>query len=129
MNNSSSNTQDHISNSIDRENIKAFLLDVVGGAIDTLGTAIGWTLTEVIRHPKVMTCLHQELTTILGASPVVEGNDLAKLDYLDAVVKETLRLHQFGPLLIPQESMKGIVINNCYINKKSRIIINAWALG
>ncbi|GFS32395.1 hypothetical protein Acr_00g0022530 [Actinidia rufa] len=53
------------------------------GAIDTSSTAIDWTLTEIIRHPRVMKRLHQELTSILGASPMVEEKDLAKLEYLD----------------------------------------------
>ncbi|PSR95721.1 Cytochrome P450 CYP736A12 like [Actinidia chinensis var. chinensis] len=129
MNKSSNTTQDHVSNSMDRENIKAIVLDMVVGSIDTSSTAIEWTLTEIIRHPRVMKRLHQELTTILGASPMVEEKDLAKLEYLDMVVKETLRLHPVGPLLIPRESTEDIVINNYYIPKRSRIIVNAWALG
>ncbi|GFS32393.1 cytochrome P450, family 71, subfamily B, polypeptide 17 [Actinidia rufa] len=104
MNKSSNTTQDHVSNSMDRENIKAIVLDMVVGSIDTSSTAIEWTLTEIIRHPRVMKRLHQELTTILGASPMVEEKDLATLEYLDMVVKETLRLHPVGPLLIPRRN-------------------------
>ncbi|KAA8544863.1 hypothetical protein F0562_019742 [Nyssa sinensis] len=44
-------------------------------------------------------------------------------------LQESLRLHPVAPLLLPHESMEDIVIGEYYIPKKSRIIVNCWALG
>lgn len=114
---------------IDRTNIKAIILDMIGGAIDTSVATIEWVMSELLRHPRVMKTLQDELNNVVGINRKVEESDLAKLPYLNIVVKETLRLYPVGPLLVPRESQEDITINGYYIKKKSRILINAWAIG
>ncbi|XVE58757.1 hypothetical protein DITRI_Ditri04bG0194800 [Diplodiscus trichospermus] len=114
---------------IERSNIKAILLDMIGGSSDTTATSIIWTLSELLRHPRVMVHLQQELETIVGKNRMVEESDLPKLTYLDMVVKESLRLHPVGPLLLPRESMEDITINGYFIPKKSRVMVNIWSMA
>ncbi|XP_050256106.1 cytochrome P450 CYP736A12-like [Quercus robur] len=114
---------------IDRTNIKAIILDMISGAYDTSVAAIEWTFSELLRYPRVMKHVQEELECVVGMNRMVEETDLAKLPYLDTVVKESLRLHPVGPLLVPHESMEDIEVNGYYVPKKSRIIINFWAIG
>ncbi|KAE8683746.1 CYP736A12 protein [Hibiscus syriacus] len=114
---------------IGRENIRAILVDMVAASFDTTTTAIEWTLSELLRHPRVMTCLQQELETVIGRNRMVEEADLPKLTYLDMVVKESLRLHPVAPLLIPHESTEDITVTGYFIPKKSRIVVNTWSIG
>lgn len=129
LKNGSISMYDNFTYTFDRTNMKAILLDMVAGAIETSHAAIEWTLSELIRHPMVMKKLQQELKTIVGDHEMVDEIDLPNLEYLDMVVKESLRLHPVAPLLIPHESMEAIAINGYYIPKKARIIINAWSLA
>ncbi|KAL0424428.1 UNVERIFIED_CONTAM: cytochrome [Sesamum radiatum] len=112
-----------------RGHVKAVLLDLLIAGMDTSASTIEWTLSELIRHPQVVKKLQKELETVVGMDQMVEESHLHRLEYLDFVVKETLRLHPVGPLLIPHESMEDCVIDGFHIPKGSRTIVNVWAIG
>ncbi|KAJ4837211.1 hypothetical protein Tsubulata_040034 [Turnera subulata] len=114
---------------IDRANMKAIIIDMISGGFDTSATAIEWTFSELLRHPRVMESAQQELQKVVGMDRMVEEADLSKLPYLEMVIKESLRLHPVAPLSVPHESMEDITINGYHIPKKSRIIVNSWAIG
>ncbi|XP_050904723.1 cytochrome P450 CYP736A12 isoform X2 [Lathyrus oleraceus] len=114
---------------IGRTNIKAILLDLLMATIDTSSAAIGWTLSELVRHPRIMKILQNEILNEVGNKRMVEEKDLKKFNYLDMVVDESLRLHSVGPLLIPRESRESATVDGYFIKEKTRVIINAWAIG
>ncbi|KAF7819861.1 cytochrome P450 CYP736A12-like [Senna tora] len=99
------------------------------GTTETSNTVIEWALSELLRHPRVMLNLQNQLKTIVGLDKMVQESDLPKLDYLDMVVKETLRLHPVVPLLAPHEAMQDVEIQGYHIKKKTRVSINVWAIG
>ncbi|KAK7247481.1 hypothetical protein RIF29_42364 [Crotalaria pallida] len=113
---------------IERPNIKAILLDMLAGSMDTSATAIEWAFSELMKHPRVMKKLQMELETEVGLKRKVEESDLDKLEYLDMVIKESMRVHPVAPLLIPHQSMEDCIVGDFSIPKKSRVIINAWAI-
>ena len=98
-------------------------------AMDTSSTTVGWAIPELIKHPHVMKKMQDELEKVVGFDKKVEESDLDQLEYLDMVVKEIFRLHPPAPLLIPHESLEDCTINGFHIPKKSRIIVNGWAIG
>ncbi|XP_043717812.1 cytochrome P450 CYP736A12-like [Telopea speciosissima] len=113
---------------IDRASIKGIILDMILAAIDTSAVTIEWAFSELLKNPKVMESLKEELKNNVGIDQLVEEEDLVKLVYLDMVVKEAMRIHPIAPLLAPHESLEDITINGYHIPKKSRVIINAWAI-
>ena len=123
------NPHDENSCKIDRIVIKAIIIDMIMATYDTSAISIEWTISELLRHPRVMKLVQDELERVIGMNRMVEETDLANLTYLSMVIKESFRLHPVAPLLVPRESMEDIEINGYYIPKKSRVIINSWAIG
>ncbi|KAK1391100.1 3,9-dihydroxypterocarpan 6A-monooxygenase [Heracleum sosnowskyi] len=77
--------------SIDK--IKAIVLDMFTAGTDTSASVIEWALAELINHPIIMEKARREIDTVVGKSRLVEESDIVNLPYLQAIVKETLRLH------------------------------------
>ncbi|XP_057978191.1 cytochrome P450 CYP736A12-like [Malania oleifera] len=127
--NESQYSQDESLRIIDRTNIKAVLIDLLVGGTDSSSSTVEWAISELIRQPKLMRKLQDEIKSIVGKKEFVDEADLPRMAYLDNVVKETLRLHPVSPLLAPHESTEDITINGYFIPKKSRILVNAWAIG
>lgn len=113
---------------VDRTNIKAIVLDMIAGAFETSAIIIIWALSELLRHPRVIKKLQHELQTVIGTDNIVHDKDLGKLNYLEMVIKETFRLHPAGSLL-PREAIEDVRVGEYFVEKRTRIILNAWAMG
>ncbi|CAN6293996.1 unnamed protein product [Urochloa humidicola] len=112
-----------------RDNIKALLTNTFIGSVDTCSVTIVWAMAELIRKPYVLKKVQDEIRTMVGNKKRVEPNDLPKLKYLKTVVMETLRLHPAVPLLVPRETLRQIKISGYDIPAKTRLFVNAWAIG
>lgn len=114
---------------ITRTNIKGILLDMIAASYETTATVIEWTLSELLKNPRVTKKLQQELENVVGLNKMVEEKDLPKLHYLNMVVKESLRLHPVGPTLFPRKAKKDVIVDGYFIPKKSRILVNIWTIA
>jgi ferulate-5-hydroxylase len=81
-----------------------------------------------MKSPEDLKKVHQELMDVVGLNRTVHDSDLEKLIYLKCAMKETLRLHPPIPLLL-HETAKDTVLNGYRIPARSRVMINAWAIG
>ena len=96
--------------------------------IDTSAITIEWVLAELINHPNIMNKARQEIDSVIGETRLIQESDIAKLPYLQATIKETMRLHPAVPLL-PRESSKSCTINGYDIPENTRLFVNVWAIG
>nr|AFK79030.1 cytochrome P450 CYP736A53 [Bupleurum chinense] len=127
--NDSSKNHHELAKLLDRPSIKSIVIDIITASINTSSISIDWILTELMKHPTAMKKCQEELTSVVGLDRMVEEKDLPKLEYLYMVIKEGLRLYPIAPLLGPHEAKEDIMINGYHIHKKSRIIVNVWAIG
>ncbi|XP_078160766.1 cytochrome P450 71A26-like [Carex rostrata] len=111
------------------DQMKGLLADAFASGIDTTYITIDWAMSELIKNPKLMKKLQEEVRGIVKHGDMVRTEDVNQMSYLKAVVKETLRLHPSIPLLLPRESMDECEINGFTIPKGTKVLINAWAIA
>nr|XP_016436224.1 PREDICTED: 3,9-dihydroxypterocarpan 6A-monooxygenase-like [Nicotiana tabacum] len=96
---------------------------------DTTSVALQWALAELLNHPKAIKKLQQEIDRIVGVkNRLAEDLDIQNLPYLQAVVKETLRLHPSLPLVF-RKCREDCEINGYKILKDSRLVVNLYAVN
>ncbi|XP_039815230.1 cytochrome P450 71A1-like [Panicum virgatum] len=123
---------------LSRDNVKALLEDLFGAGTEATIIVLEWAMAELLRNKGVMEKLQREVrrqarSTGDGSSHgnMVGEHDLPGMEYLRAVIKETMRLHTPGPLLLPHKSMQATRIGGGRydIPGGTMVIVNAWAIG
>ncbi|KAL3834257.1 hypothetical protein ACJIZ3_008993 [Penstemon smallii] len=114
--------------SIDTDNIKGIILNILAGGTDSTTATLVWAMTGLLRHPIVMNKLQNEVREILGDKQDINDDDLAKMHYLKAVVKETLRYHTPVPILA-REAREDVEVMGYEVAAGTMVLINAWAIG
>ncbi|KAD4584620.1 hypothetical protein E3N88_22221 [Mikania micrantha] len=111
-----------------RENIKAFILNIFVAGTDNSALTPEWGLSELINHPNIMRKAVAEIDNVVGKDRLIQESDIPNLPYLQAIIKETLRLHPPVPL-IPRKSTEDRTVAGYHIQANTSIFINIWALG
>ncbi|XVE79929.1 hypothetical protein DITRI_Ditri14bG0096700 [Diplodiscus trichospermus] len=113
---------------ISAENVLYIVENINVAAIETTLWSMEWAIAELVNHPTVQHKIRQEISNVLKGKPVTESN-LQELPYLQATVKETLRLHTPIPLLVPHMNLEEAKLGGFTIPRESKVVVNAWWLA
>ncbi|KAM1494629.1 hypothetical protein EV2_029904 [Malus domestica] len=114
---------------INENNIYHVVDNINAAAIESTLLSIEWGIAELVNHPESQKKLREELDTVLGRGVQITEPDIQKLPYLQAVIKETLRLRMTIPLLLPHMNLKDAKLSGFDIPAESKIVVNAWWLA
>ncbi|OEL19400.1 Cytochrome P450 CYP736A12 [Dichanthelium oligosanthes] len=114
---------------IERDGVKAFTLDIIAAGTDTSAVTVEWALSELLRKPKAIAKATEELDRVVGRDRLVTEADIPSLPYLEAIVKETMRIHPVAPLLAPRLSREDTSVDGYDIPAGTRVLVNVWAIG
>ncbi|TVU39566.1 hypothetical protein EJB05_12992 [Eragrostis curvula] len=114
---------------IDQDGVKGFALDFVAGGTDTSAVVVEWAMSELLRNPKHLTKATEELDRVIGHDRLVQEGDIPNLPYVEAIVKETMRLHPVTPMLAPRLSREDTSMDGYDIPAGTLVFVNVWAIG
>ncbi|KDP38433.1 hypothetical protein JCGZ_04358 [Jatropha curcas] len=107
---------------------KATCLALTLAASDTTKITLTWALSFLLKNGEVLKKAQLELDTEIGRERNIEEPDMKKLVYIEAIIKETLRLEPAAPLSVPHESMEDCVVGSYDIPKGTRLLVNLWKM-
>lgn len=114
---------------LERNGIKAFTLDLIVGGTESSAITVEWAISELLKKPKLFEKATEELDRVIGSTRWVEERDMSNLPYIEAIIKETMRLHPVAPMLSPRMSLEDCKVNGYDIKAGTRIFVNIWTIG
>ncbi|XP_027118395.1 geraniol 8-hydroxylase-like [Coffea arabica] len=112
---------------LDLPEVRLLLMDLFIGGTDATTATIEWAMAELLHNPEKMAKVKQELVENVGSGFSVKEADIMQLPYLDAVLKETMRLHPTTPLLI-HSAETDVQLCGFIIPKHTQVMVNAWSI-
>lgn len=106
--------------------IKGTCMAMLAAGTDTTTVTLTWTLSLLLNNYEALKKAQDELDAHVGKNRWVQESDIKNLVYLQAIVKEALRLYPAAPLSVPHESMEDCVISGYDIPKGTRLLVNLW---
>ena len=97
---------------------------LISGGNDTTVVSLTWALSLVLNNHDTLKKAQQELDIQVGKERLVNEQDIGKLVYLQAIVKETLRLYPPGPLGGLRQFTEDCTLGGYHVSKGTRLIMN-----
>ncbi|KAI6691629.1 hypothetical protein NL676_028457 [Syzygium grande] len=113
---------------IERHGVKALIQDLIVGGTDTSAMSMEWSMSELLKNPRIYNEATRELDGIIGRERWVQEADLVNLPYINAIVKETMRLHPPGSFLPPRSASRDCKVAGYDIPKGTIVIISTWSI-
>ncbi|GAB2270247.1 hypothetical protein Dimus_005152 [Dionaea muscipula] len=117
-------------NELQLSHLPHIILELFVGGTDTTSSTIEWAMAELLRSPEKLAKAKAELEEVIGkGNDPVEEDDIVRLPYLQAVVKETHRMHPSVPFLVPRTVMIDVDLCGYTVPKNAQVLVNVWAIG
>ncbi|KAK6116265.1 hypothetical protein DH2020_049987 [Rehmannia glutinosa] len=109
------------------EMIRNLLLVLLQAGSDTTANTLEWAFSLLLDNPRAFSKARLEIDHLVGRKKrLINESDLAKLPYLHCIIKETLRLHPPGPLLLPHESSADCTVGGFWVPRGTILLVNVW---
>ncbi|XP_006651015.2 cytochrome P450 78A9-like [Oryza brachyantha] len=110
--------------------IAAVLWEMIFRGTDAMAVLMEWTLARVVLHPEVQANVHRELDEVVGRSNPIAESAVPSLPYLQALLKEALRLHPPGPLLSwRHRAISDTHVDGNLVPAGTTAMVNQWAMS
>nr|GEV57283.1 cytochrome P450 78A5-like [Tanacetum cinerariifolium] len=106
----------------------AVLWEMIFRGTDTVAILLEWIMARMILHQDIQAKAQDEIDEHVG-NRLVQDSDMSKLVYLQAIVKEVLRMHPPGPLLSwARLATHDVQIGKFFVPAGTTAMVNMWAI-
>lgn len=102
---------------------------MVAGGTESSAVTVEWALSELLKRPHIIEKATEELDRVIGQERWIEEKDMPRLPYIEAIMKETMRLHPVTPMLAPRMAREDVNVAGHDIAKGTLALIHVWAIG
>lgn len=114
---------------LERHGVKAFTQDLLAGGTESSAVTVEWAISELLKKPEIFGKATEELDRVIGQNRWVQETDIPGLPYIDAIVKETMRLHPVAPMLVPRLAREDCKVTGYDVLKGTQVLVNVWTIG
>ena len=85
------------------EEIRDEMVTLLVAGHETTATSLAWTIHSLLQNPEALAAARDEVANVIGEGsqlPSPSPEQIAALEYLDAVIKETARLNPVVPIVV-----------------------------
>ncbi|RCV44301.1 hypothetical protein SETIT_9G362100v2 [Setaria italica] len=109
----------------------AVLWEMIFRGTDTVAILLEWVMARMVLHRDIQSKAQAELDAVVGrGGAAMSDADVARLPYLQRVVKETLRVHPPGPLLSwARLAVHDAVVGGHLVPAGTTAMVNMWAIA
>ncbi|KAL3818111.1 hypothetical protein ACJIZ3_004016 [Penstemon smallii] len=108
--------------------INQLFTELFSAGTDTTTATIEWTMAEIMKNQECMEKVRAEIESEIKED-FPKNVHLMELPYLQACIKEALRLHPPAPFLLPHRAIETCRVMNYTVPKNARVLVNIWAIG
>nr|WNT44086.1 CYP82C154 [Corydalis yanhusuo] len=108
--------------------IKSTCISLILGGYETSLVTLTWALSLLLNNPHILRKAQAELDIHVGKDRRVDESDVKNLVYIQAIIKETLRLYPAGPITPPRQAMEDCTVAGFHIPKGTQLMVNLWKL-
>ncbi|KAK9109024.1 hypothetical protein Sjap_017084 [Stephania japonica] len=107
---------------------KSTCLNLILGMTDTTMVTLTWAISLLLNNRPALKKVQEELKAQVGNDRHVDESDVKNLVYLQAVIKEVLRLYPPEPLSGPRETLQDCEVAGYHVPRGTRLIVNLWKI-
>jgi len=108
--------------------IKSTSLVMITAGFDSTAVTLTWAIVLLLNNPETLKKAQEELDRHVGRERLVDESDIEHLDYLQAIIKETLRLYPPAPISLNHESREDCIVGGYTVPKGTVFIAHLWKI-
>nr|CAD7428811.1 unnamed protein product [Timema monikensis] len=105
----------------------ALCKDLFAAGSETTSNTLSFAIMFMVLNPAVQTRVHTELDEVVGRSRPPSLDDRNKLPFVSAVLMETQRMSNVGPVSLPHRALADTQIDGYFIPKDSTLLMSLWS--